>query len=57
MCQERGLRYRSLVHDGVLWVEVFRERPGDLLPAEDQAAPSSWPTEAVDGLPEPWPGQ
>ena len=30
MCQERGLRHRTTVHEGKLYVEVFRVRPGDL---------------------------
>lgn len=49
ICQNRGLRYRSVVADGKLWVEVFRNTPGDLLIEH-------YP-EAEDAPPEPWPAQ
>lgn len=29
-CHRRGLRYRSRLVDGVLWVQVYRSTPGDL---------------------------
>lgn len=44
----RGLRYRTMVVDGKLWVEVFRDAPGDLF---------TDPLEAATAPPEPWPGQ
>jgi hypothetical protein len=31
MCRRRGLKYRSRFVDGQLWVEVYRETPGDLV--------------------------
>jgi len=31
MTRRHGLRYRSRVWDGLLWVEVYRNTPGDLL--------------------------
>ena len=49
MCQAKGLRYRSVIHEGRLYVEVFRVKPGDLYL-------ETYP-EDVDAPPEPWPAQ
>lgn len=49
MCQAKGLRYRSVIHEGKLWVEVFRVKPGDLL--------AELYPEAADGSPGLWPAQ
>lgn len=60
MCQARGLRYRSLLWEGKLWVQIYKIIPGDLLPAELQGEPGNWPTDrptaASDEPPEPSPG-
>lgn len=45
---DRGLRYRTMVDNGKLWVEVFRNEPGDLFSDPDWVA---------DAAPEPSPGQ
>jgi len=30
MCRRRGLKYRSRFVDGKLWIEVYRDTPGDI---------------------------
>jgi len=30
MCRRRGLKYRSRFIEGTLWVEVYRDTPGDI---------------------------
>lgn len=30
ICAQKGLRYRTQIVDGNLWVEMYRETPGDL---------------------------
>lgn len=61
MCKARGLRYRSVVWDGKLWVQLYKIIPGDLLPTEIANEPGNWPTDpptgASDAPPAPSPGQ
>lgn len=61
MCQARGLRYRSVVWDGKLWVQIYKIIPGDMLPPDLVGEPGNWPTDrptaASAAAPEPSPGQ
>ena len=37
ICREKGLKYRTQIVDGDLWVEVYRIKPGDLFDELNEA--------------------
>jgi hypothetical protein len=41
MCRRRGLKYRSRFVDGKLWIEVYRNTPGDVY--EEHYGPQDGP--------------
>jgi len=41
MCRRRGLKYRSRFVDGKLWIEVYRNTPGDV--ADEIIGPQDGP--------------
>jgi hypothetical protein len=53
MTKKRGLRYRSVVRDGVLWVEVYRNTPGDLADENPDLTLPDGPQDRADAPLEP----
>lgn len=42
MCRRRGLKYRSRFIEGKLWIEVYRDTPGDIF--EERYGPGEGPS-------------
>ncbi len=54
MCRRRGLKYRSRFIEGKLWIEVYRDTPGDIFKETYGADPEpSFDPGFVTGPPAP----